>query len=818
MNWGIRMQNKLYDKLLQLNVSKVGKTLFYAQIVFMIVFTYAIWYYAPRIAYFQNADKDIIWFGDGWSYVNQEGEPIAVNEHYLKLQKTEESVAITKTLDDNVLDDKLLCFRVRAKEVYIYVNDVLWDEKVFPENRRAYGSSVYMFYQIPVKDLHPGDKITMEFTHSDTGNFVVQFLSLGNRYSIVSYVISKCGIVVAIVGFSLLLVLLTILIYYSAVMLGRIEGYKSLWWLIGFLMIGLAYLLTDCGILELWLHKSVVLYWTNAMSFMIMPIPLLIYIKRTFFPDSKRYDVLIALNHVLIIGCVIEFITRAFDLMEAFVYVYVIILVAVVSGLVGFVVGKKKTEKAVMLGSVVIFIATLVGLIAYLRGDSMGVSKLFGTALFLFSLCMLASTVSSRARISKEKDKAMMEILAREKEAAESANEQKTRFLSHMSHEIRTPLNAVLGMNELIMRETKDENVRKYSYNIQSAGKTLLGLINDVLDFSKIDTGKMEIVEAEYSVSSMIHDVVSMMRDKIQDKGLELRIDVNSEIPDCLFGDEIRVKQVLINLLTNAAKYTERGWVQIKIWHKEIVDSEIQSMDEENERKWIQLFMEVQDSGIGIKEEELPRLFHDFERLDQLKNRSIEGSGLGLNITAGLVRIMNGNIYVDSEYGKGSRFWVDMPQKVICSTPIGDYNSRIRQAEPSLDGDCLDIMVFSGKKVLTVDDNEMNLEVISAILEMMELDVYRASSGGEALGMIEVEKYDIIITDDMMPGMSGTELMQIVKGRTEGVNASTPMIVLTANAISGVVDEYISKGFQGYLSKPIDIEQLQKILKKYLDE
>ena len=228
------------------------------------------------------------------------------------------------------------------------------------------------------------------------------------------------------------------------------------------------------------------------------------------------------------------------------------------------------------------------------------------------------------------------------------------------------------------------------------------------------------------------------------------------------------------------------------------------------------LFMEVRDSGIGIKEEELPKLFHDFERLDQLKNRSIEGSGLGLNITAGLVRIMNGEIYVESEYGKGSRFWVEMPQKVMNSTPIGDYNSRIRQAEPSLDDDELAFLTFPGKKVLTIDDNEMNLEVIASILEMMEMDVERASSGGEALGMIEAKEYDIIITDDMMPGMSGTEMMQIVKGRPACINVNTPMIVLTANAIAGVIDEYIRKGFQGYLSKPIDIEQLQKILKRYL--
>lgn len=789
--------------------------------MFLLVLTYGIWYYAPRIAYFQNTDKDIIWFGDGWSYVDQEGEPVAVNEQYLKLQKTEESVAITKILEGDVLADKLLCFRVRAKEVYIYVNDILWEKKVFPENRIAYGKSVYMFYQIPVKGLNPGDKITMEFIHEDTGNFVVQFLSLGNRYSIVSYVISKCGIVVMIIGFSLLLVLFTILIYYSSVMLGKIDGYKSLWWLIGFVLAGITYLLTDCGILELWLHKSILLYWTSAMAFMFMPIPLIMYIKKNFFPELKRYNILLAINHLLLIGCVIEFITRAFDLMSAYIYVYIIILLASILGLVGFITGKKEQDKMVLFGFGVIGIADLVGLIAYLRGDSVGVSKVLSSSLFLFGLCMVVSTVIANSKISKQKNEAMMEILAREKEAAESANEQKTRFLTHMSHEIRTPLNAVLGMNELIMRETKDENVRKYSYNIQNAGKTLLGLINDVLDFSRIDTGKMEIIESDYSVSSMVHDVVSMVRDRIENKGLEFRIDVNSETPDYLFGDEIRIKQVLINLLTNSAKYTESGWVQIKIWHEEIEDAEIlnteaQSTNEQDTRKRILLFMEVRDSGIGIKEDELPKLFCDFERLDQLKNRSIEGSGLGLNITAGLVRIMNGEIYVESEYGTGSRFWVEIPQRVMNSTPIGDYNSRIRQAEPSLDDDELAFITFPGKKVLTIDDNEMNLEVIASILEMMEMDVERASSGGEALGMIETQEYDIIITDDMMPGMSGTELMQIVKGRPECINVNTPMVVLTANAISGVIDEYIRKGFQGYLSKPIDIEQLQKILRRYL--
>ena len=197
------MWNKLYDKFMQLNFSKVGKALFCVQIVAMVIVTYIMWYYAPRVPYFQNADKESIWFGDGWKYEEQEGEPIPVNEHYLKLHKDKEAVKITRYLDDRVLDDKFLCFRVRASVVNIYINDKLWKQKKFSSDKVDYGSLVYVFYQIPVKGLRPGDKITMEFMHEDAGNYVVQFLSLGNRYSIVSYVNSKCGIVVAIVGVSL---------------------------------------------------------------------------------------------------------------------------------------------------------------------------------------------------------------------------------------------------------------------------------------------------------------------------------------------------------------------------------------------------------------------------------------------------------------------------------------------------------------------------------------------------------------------------------------------------------------------------------------
>lgn len=760
---------------------------------------------APRSVYFGDADKEVVWYGDGWSYVDQEGEPAQVYNHYLKLQKNTRSVTIAKTLDAEVLQDKYLCFRVKAEEIRLYVNDCLWVDKTFVEHERVYGSNLKKFYQIPTNGMHAGDEIKLEFIGPHTGNYIVQYISLGNRYSVEAYVLSKCAPILFVGGICLFLVLITILVYYSAVLLGSIEGYKSLWWLIGFVMLALLYLLMDCGCMELWVRKAVLVYWLNAVTMLSMPTPLIMYIKRTFYQKSVFYDILFMANQLLIVGCVIEFVNRAFDLHSAVLYVYYILLLAVARAILGFFIEKRRAGKEVLIGSIAIFIGIAVDIMAYLHGDLIVASYLFGASLFFYSLCMLVFTVGSRSKVRKAKEAEYVQLLARDKEAAEFASKQKTRFLSHMSHEIRTPLNAVLGMNELIMRETKEENIKNYSYKIQNAGKTLLGLINDILDFSKIDTGKMEISEAEYSMSSLINDVVMMIRERVQNKGLELKLDISNSIPDKLVGDEIRVKQIMINLLTNAVKYTDHGWVKLKIQH-EIHEDDIAYIG-----------ISVSDSGIGIKEEEMSKLFQDFERLDQLKNRTIEGTGLGLNITSGLVKMMGGEIWVESEYGKGSTFYAIIPQKIISMQPIGDFGSRVRQLEKH-SNDVKDVCDFSGKRTLVIDDNEMNLEVIASILEMMNFEVLRADSGEEAYEIIQKELFDIIITDDMMPGMTGTQLMLKVKSEPELLNANVPMVVLTANAVSGMAEEYISKGFQDYLTKPIDIEQLQIVLRKYLSD
>jgi CheY-like chemotaxis protein len=402
-------------------------------------------------------------------------------------------------------------------------------------------------------------------------------------------------------------------------------------------------------------------------------------------------------------------------------------------------------------------------------------------------------------------------IMQRDKKAAEDASEQKSRFLSHMSHEIRTPLNAMLGMNELIMHETDYEQIRKYSTNLQSAGRTLLALINDVLDFSKIETGKMDIVESDYSLSSTLNDVVLMTQTRATDKGLEYRLDIDSSLPDVLRGDEVRIKQIVVNIMTNAIKYTKEGYIELAVYPS----NKSEYLDEDN----LNLVIRVTDTGIGIKQEDMKKLFTEFERFDRNKNNNIEGTGLGLSITSRLVELMHGEIDVKSEYGKGSIFTVTIPQYIVSNVPIGDYKKRfdiLTNENEKREKQSLENMKFTGKRVYVVDDNEMNLEVIASILELLEIHVDKAGGGKEAMEHLDHNSYDLILTDDMMPEVGGTELMQYLHNNKESASNKTPIVVLTANAVAGAREEYINNGFDDYLTKPIDIDVLQKILVTYL--
>ena len=400
---------------------------------------------------------------------------------------------------------------------------------------------------------------------------------------------------------------------------------------------------------------------------------------------------------------------------------------------------------------------------------------------------------------------AMAESLVKQIEIADEANKAKSNFLSHMSHEIRTPITAVMGLNEMILREADDQEILKYSENIKTSGNTLLGLINDILDFSKIEAGKIEIVPVDYDLSSVINDLVNMVRIRTDEKGLSLVVDFDKDTPRLLYGDEVRIKQVITNLLTNAVKYTEKGSVTFSIGYEK----------DEGDKDSVLLKVSVNDTGIGIREEDMGRLFAEFERIDEKRNRNIEGTGLGMSITRSLLGMMGSNLIVESKYGKGSKFSFVLKQKVVKWEPLGNYKESYYAASGRTEKYRSSFTAPSAH-ILMVDDNATNLLVFKSLLKETYVMVDTASSGDECLELCADTKYDIIFLDHMMPGKDGIETLHELKGMKDSANRDTVVICLTANAISGAREEYIKEGFDDYITKPIEPDKLEKIMMMYL--
>ena len=385
-------------------------------------------------------------------------------------------------------------------------------------------------------------------------------------------------------------------------------------------------------------------------------------------------------------------------------------------------------------------------------------------------------------------------------ERAVAASEAKSSFLSNMSHEIRTPINAVLGMNEMILRESDDDTILSYSENIKAAGNTLLGLVNDILDFSKIEAGKIEIIPVDYELSDVIHDLTNMIAIRTDAKGLELKLDIDGTLPKTLNGDEIRLKQIITNILTNAAKYTEKGSVTFKLSCKK--------SDRDNNKVIIRA--SVTDTGMGIKPEDMEKLFTKFERIEEERNRRIEGTGLGMSITQSFLEMMGSRLEVESVYGQGSTFSFDLEQKVVVWDQIGDYEQSYKDRQKTREK-YKEKLHAPGVNVLVVDDNKVNLKVFQLLVKNTQIQTDTAESGDECLKKASEKTYDIIFLDNMMPGKDGIETLHELR-QMDGPNHDTPVVCLTADAISGAREQFISVGFTDYLTKPIYPELLEAML------
>lgn len=419
---------------------------------------------------------------------------------------------------------------------------------------------------------------------------------------------------------------------------------------------------------------------------------------------------------------------------------------------------------------------------------------LYGVIVFVcISIYKIINESMLKAKLAEELEKAV--------EREQQANRAKSDFLSSVSHEIRTPINVMLGMNEMILGETEDKQVIEHANMAYNAGQNLLYLVKDILDFSKIETGKIDIVEKDYNTRELFQESYSMVIDRTKSKSLELKMSIDPKIPANLHGDMHRIKQIMINLLTNAIKYTDEGTIEVR--------AIFERQDEETGL----LKIDVEDTGIGIKEENLADLFSKYARFDLERNQNVEGTGLGLNIVQGFTTAMNGEVSVKSVYGKGSIFSISIPQKVVGEELIGEFHMKNFSGKKVVN-QVADLAGLKGK-ILVVDDLDMNLVVIKGLLKNSNVEIDTCISGTLCLDMVVEKKYDLIFMDHMMPIMNGIETFKKMKELKNNKNMDTPVIMLTANALSGMEEMYKAEGFADYITKPVQRIKLVNAIEKY---
>ncbi len=487
------------------------------------------------------------------------------------------------------------------------------------------------------------------------------------------------------------------------------------------------------------------------------------------------------------------FLSVSFDSAQVFVYAMCF------STILGFVFIDKKVSQFQVIQCIICVVIVAAFVSIYTRSTQTMFAFSFGTIMLLvMNWVILSMTTHIRFQYRKniEQERSlddMLKVVEAKCDEARNATKIKSRFLAHMSHEIRTPINAVIGMNEMILRESNDKAILSYASETKNAADSLLSIINDILDITRIEAGKITPIYAEYKPAKLINDIYNMIRFKADDKGLEFLVAADENIPRILKGDDIRLKQIVTNLLSNAVKYTHSGSVTLEI--KYLGDGK--------------LYFSVKDTGMGIKEKDIEQLFVAFERMDENINRNIQGTGLGLNITSTLLKMFGSELNVASEYGKGSVFSFVIAQEIIDSSPVGkiqlgdiEYDHKLYSAE----------FTAPEAKVLVVDDNEINRKVFKNLLKKTKVIISEASDGAECVEMIKKERFDIIFMDHMMPVMDGIQALEKVRNDDGSLCRDVPVIALTANAIVGARDFYLNAGFNDFLSKPINPNKLEKLL------
>ena len=765
-------------------------------------------------------------FNTGWTLSWPDGTKLDIRElPYMGESMPEEELILSNTIPEKYYG-MTMAFLSADKVLKVWMDDELVYE-FGVEDKRSFGhtpGSVYNFIDIP-SDLEEGS-IRMEMTSPyDDYAARVSSITIGKRDVLILKLLKDNGIYIILNIIILICGIIFFLLF--LIQTASKQNASGMQYLGGYCIVASLYYFVETKTLHIF-YGNQTLY--SVLVFLcLMMIPFftgLYYANGTLGVFKRRWKILLGLGCANIGIQMLLQLTNLVDFMNMAFISHALIALTVLVVVKSYLdIMKEKRDKSILIGMIGVLFMGIGGTIDIVRmyvvavGD-MGKFSRLGTT--CFSLIMLyqhfsqvmksyANNLEENARLLKHEMEFMEkknEQLKRANELAEearqdaiAANAAKGKFLAQMSHEIRTPINAVLGMDTMILREAQDTQIKEYALDIQNAGQSLLALINDILDFSKIESGKMEIILGEYDFSSLIHDISNMIKSKAESKRLEVQIHVDEKLPSKLLGDDVRLRQILVNLLNNAVKYTPQGQVVLNVSGR-------------TEGRKAVLDFSVQDSGIGIKEEDLSKLFEEFERIEEKRNHNIEGTGLGLNITTQLLLLMGSRLNVESVYGKGSRFYFTLEQQIVDSAPIGNLEERIR--EQSTEYSYASTFAAPEAQILVVDDNLMNLKVFVSLLKSTRVKIDVADSGKACLEMIKKKHYDLIFLDHMMPEMDGIETLHRMKGMEGSKCEDSPIVALTANAIAGAKEMYLSEGFDAFLPKPINPEKLEQMILKFL--
>ena len=677
---------------------------------------------------------------------------------------------------------------INGEEVYSFNNTI---------SRLPGNITKALIVPVPLKDEYSGQKLSITFTNDKYDRNPVNTAYIGSMMGIVTLYIKYYSIQFIL---ALLLILASVVTIVIFAYIGNRDNKKAV--LInlaeGILLICL-WVVFDSPLFQLLFNKY---FFDGIASFMlvtIMTFPFAVYFDE--ITEKRKHIVFLSCEAVMLINfTVFSFLhlsgLRTFD--KSLVYLDVTLLVLIVimlfSTISDYISQGRKSHKKVIRGLLGLGIFAFIEIIVTIATAYFPFSvDIGGLPVLCGMIFLLVFAILDQVGV--------YENLKFETQNALAATKAKSDFLANMSHEIRTPINAIMGMNEMVLRESNQEKIIEYAKDINSASENLLEIVNDILDFSKIESGKLEIICDNYDLGEIIYDVTTLVTMKAECKGLKLNVNVDEDLPSKLYGDDKRIREIITNILNNAVKYTETGFVNLKI-------------NGETQNENVLLNIRVEDSGQGIKPEDLDTIFDGFSQANVKKNKNIEGTGLGLSITKRLVELMNGTITVESEFGKGSVFTVLLPQRIVSDEKMGKYynhrHSSKAEAVTSVEFD------FTGVKILAVDDTALNLKVISKFLERTNAKVTCVSSGEAMLELIKENVFDIILLDHMMPNMDGIETLTLSKKQEKNLCINVPVIALTANAIVGAKEMYLEAGFDDYLSKPIKMPELCGMIEKYI--